>query len=463
MLRKESQRKYGMDMCHGPLLKKILVFALPLIASGLLQLCYNAADTVVVGRFADADALAAVGANTHLIDLLVNLALGLSVGINVLAAQCYGAKKFEDVNRTVHNALCLALLLGVSVGVAGILLGERLLALMACPENIIGQAVLYLRIYMLSMPAMLIYNFGAAILRSAGNTRQPLQFLTISGIVNVLVNLLLIIVFRMGVAGVAIATAASQYLSAALMLRCLHRREDCLRLSSRKLGLQWDLVKPILYIGIPAGLQSTLIALPNVLIDACVNSFGSQAVAGVAASNNLEGFLHAAMVAISNTAQAFIGQNVGGRQYGRITKIVKICILLELVTAAGMAALFCVLSEPLLRIYLPSAPEAAAVGAARNLIVFSGIFLMGFINVFMAAMRGMGYSITPAVTVLAGLCGVRVAWICTVFAAERTLPVLFLAFPASWIVTAGAQFVCYLILYRRFLRQNTEQHALEII
>lgn len=441
-----------MDMCHGPLFKKILRFALPLIASGVFQLCYNAADTVIVGRFVDADALAAVGANTHLIDLLINLALGLSVGINVIVAQYYGARSFDAVNQAVHTTVCLALILGFGVGAFGMTFGEKLLVLMDCPENILDQAVLYLEIYMLGVPALLFYNFGAAILRSVGNTRQPLVFLAISGVVNVLINLFSVLVLHMGVAGVAIATTVSQYLSALMVLFCLIRRDDCLKLQIKELRMRWAIVKPILYIGIPAGLQSTLIALPNVLIDACVNSFGSDAVAGVSASNNLEGFIHAAMVAISNTALAFIGQNVGGKRYERISRVTGICILLELAAAGILAIVFCMFSEPLLRIYLPDAPNAVSYGKIRNIIVFSGIFLMGFINVFMAAMRGMGASITPAVTILAGLCGVRVFWVYTVFAANHTLETLFLAFPASWIVTAIVQFAFYLLIYHRFMK-----------
>lgn len=453
-MRKGEHRKYEMDLCQGPYLKKILIFALPLIASGILQLCYNAADTVIVGRLVDEQALAAVGANTHLIDLLINLALGLAVGINVVAAQCFGAKEYDDVNKIVHTSSCMALILGVVVGAVGFIFARSLLILMECPEDILEQAVLYLRIYMLGMPASLFYNFGAAILRSVGNTRQPLYFLTIAGIVNVLTNVFLIVVFQMGVAGVAIATTVSQYLSAGLVFRCLRNRNDCLQLCINRLKLNWRLIKPILYIGIPAGLQSTLIALPNVLIDASVNTFGSLAVAGVSASNNLEGFIHAAMVAVANTALAFVSQNVGAKNYRSISTIMRICLLAEFVVAAGMAAAFCVFSAPLLRIYLPSSDEAVAFGAMRNNIVFSGIFLMGFINVFMSGMRGMGESIKPAVSVLAGLCGVRIIWIYTVFAAERTLPVLFLAFPASWIVTATVQGVLYLMTYKNFIKKN---------
>lgn len=454
---KNQQKTYDMDMCQGPLFKKILLFALPLIASGILQLCYNAADTVIVGRFVDADALAAVGANTHLIDLLVNLVLGLSVGINVAAAQHYGARRFDAVNRCVHTAICLALILGAFVGASGILFGEQLLIAMDCPENILQQATLYLKIYMLGLPASLLYNFGAAILRSTGNSRQPLYFLTIAGIANVLSNVLFVVVFHMSVAGVAIATTLSQYLSAALVLRSLLRRKDYLSLQIKRLCMDKKLVGTILYIGIPAGLQATLIALPNVLIDASVNTFGSAAVAGVSASNNLEGFIHAAMVAISNTALAFIGQNVGGKRYERISKITRICLLLELVVTAGITAVFCVYSRPLLGIYLPHAPNAVDYGVLRNVTVFPAIFLMGFINVFMAAMRGMGASITPAVTILAGLCGVRVIWIYTAFAQCRTLQMLFYAFPVSWVITAAVQGVCYCLIYRGFMRKAAQE------
>lgn len=453
-MRKGEYRKYEMDLGQGPYLKKILIFALPLIASGILQLCYNAADTVIVGRLVDEHALAAVGANTHLIDLLINLALGLAVGINVVAAQCFGAKEYEDVNKIVHTSSFMALILGVIVGATGFIFSRPLLILMECPEDILEQAVLYLRIYMLGMPASLFYNFGAAILRSVGNTRQPLYFLTIAGIVNVLTNIFLIVVFHMGVAGVAIATTVSQYLSAGLVFRCLWNRNDCLQLCITRLRMDWKLIKPILYIGIPAGLQSTLIALPNVLIDASVNTFGSLAVAGVSASNNLEGFIHAAMVAVANTALAFVSQNVGAKNYRSIPVIIRICLLAEFVVAAGMAAIFCIFSTPLLQIYLPSSDEAVAFGAMRNNIVFSGIFLMGFINVFMSGMRGMGESIKPAVSVLAGLCGVRIIWIYTVFALERTLPVLFLAFPASWIVTAAVQGILYLMTYKSFIAKS---------
>lgn len=457
---KKEKSNYEVDMCHGPLLKKMLVYCLPVVATGVLQLCYNAADVIVVGRYAGATALAAVGATTHLIDFLVNLFLGLSTGISVVVAQRYGAKQLDAVNETVHTSMLMALIVGVAVGMLGITFGKSLLIMMNCPADVLEQATLYIKIYFLGMPASMVYNFGAAALRAVGNTRQPLYYLSISGMVNVLLNLLLVISFHLGIAGVAIATVAAQYLSAALILICLMHTEGSLQFQFKKLCMKWSAVKPILYYGIPAGLQTTVIAIPNVLIQASVNTFGSIAVAGTAASNNLEGFIHIAMTSVSSATLAFTGQNVGGKKYDRISKVVGISMVVVFAVSAGMAALFCLFSEPLLGLYLPSNPEAVAIGVQRNYIVFNFMFLMGFINVFMAAMRGMGSPLVPTVTVLAGVCGLRVIWVYTVFAANRTLPVLFASFPVSWVITALVQFLFYLMIYRKLMKRGREEGLL---
>ncbi|MEA5060270.1 MAG: MATE family efflux transporter [Clostridia bacterium] len=449
-----QRSKYEVDMCHGPLLKKILVYSMPLILTGILQLVYNAADIVVVGRYAGSTALAAVGSTTSLINLIVNLFMNLSIGVSVAVAHNYGAKNFTAVSETVHTAFSLSLVIGAVVGAYGFFASRFMLELMGSPANVLEQSALYLRIFFLSIPATMVFNFGASILRAVGNTRQPLYYLAVSGVINVVLNLVLVIRFHMGVAGVAIATVFAQYVSAAFITICLMRTEGCLQLHLNQLGFHGDKVRAIFRIGFPAGLQSLVFSISNVLIQSSINSFGSVAMAGSAASSNLEGFIYTAMNAVSQAALTFTGQNVGGRQYTRIRKVVRICLAVVLAVGLGMGALFWLFNSPLLRVYLPSDPQAVLLGTQRLFIITSLYFFMGFIDVLVGSMRGMGTSLAPMIVVLVGACGLRILWIYTAFAAHRTLEVLYMAYPASWVVTFLIELVFYFLVYRKLVRQS---------
>lgn len=453
-MQQNSKSKYEVDMSRGPLLKKIIVYSLPLILTGMLQLLYNAADIVVVGRYTGSTAVAAVGSTSSLVNLIVNLFMNLSVGVSVAIAQSYGAKDYTAVNQTVHTAFLLSLIVGVAVGAFGFFASRSMLVLMDSPADVLELSALYLRIFFLSMPATTVYNFGAAILRAVGNTRQPLYYLSIAGILNVALNLFLVIRFQMGVAGVAIATVIAQYVSAALITACLMRTEGPLQLHLKSLRLHGDKVWAVFRIGLPAGLQSMVFSISNVVIQSSINSFGSVAMAGSAASNNLEGFTYTAMNSVAQAALTFTGQNVGAKQHRRIHEVVRICLALVLVIGIALGAACIAFSGPLLRIYLPADPQAVAYGAQRLLIISATYFFMGLIDVLVGAMRGMGSSFTPMLVVLVGACGLRIVWVYTMFAAQRTLQMLYFSYPASWIATFLIELVFYFIVYKRLFKRG---------
>ena len=456
-----KRSKYEMDMCHGPLLKKILIYSIPVIFTGLLQLLYNAADIIVVGRYASSTALAAVGSTTSLINLIINLFMGFSVGVSVAVSQHYGAKNYKDVSETVHTALTLSVIVGVCVGVFGFFASRFMLELMDSPAEVLEQSALYLRIFFLSIPASMVYNFGAAILRAVGNTRQPLYYLSIAGVVNVVLNLYLVIEFKLGVAGVAIATVIAQYISATLIVLCLVRTEGCLQLRFNKLCLKKDKVLAIMRIGIPAGLQGTVFSISNVIIQSSINSFGAVVMAGNAASSNLEGFIYTSMNGIAQATLAFTGQNVGARQYKRIHKIVAISLTVVILVGIGMTALCFLFSETLIGLYLPTDPEAVSYGIMRLFTVNVVYFFMGCIDVMVAAMRGMGTSLTPMIVVMGGICGLRIVWVYTFFARWSTLQMLYLSYPVSWVVTFFVELIFYFVTYRRLVRRNGQEAAQE--
>lgn len=456
-MQQSNTSKYEVDMSHGPLLKKIIIYSLPIILTGMLQLLYNAADIVVLGQFAGSTSVAAVGSTSSLVNLIVNLFMNLSVGVSVVMAQSYGAKDFDAVNETVHTSYLLSLIVGVVVGAIGFFVSRPLLVLMESPADVLELSALYLRIFFLSLPATTIYNFGAAILRAVGNTRQPLYYLSISGLLNVVLNLFLVIRFNMGVAGVAIATVIAQYVSAILITACLVRTEGPLQLHLKQLRLHWNKVWAITRIGLPAGLQSAVFSISNVVIQSSINLFGSVAMAGSAASSNLEGFIYTAMNSVAQAALTFTGQNVGAKNYRRIREVVRICLVLALAVGIALGAIFILFSGPLLRIYLPTDPQAVAYGQERVLIICGLHFIMGLIDVLVGAMRGMGSSLTPMLVILVGACGLRMVWVYSVFAAHRSLSMLYLSYPVSWFVTLVFEAVFYLIIYKRLLKRGAAQ------
>ena len=442
-----------MDMVNGPIFSQVVRYALPLMLSGILQLLYNAADVVVVGRFAGPTALAAVSSTGSLTALIVNVFMGLSVGTSVVVAQNYGANRYRDVSEAVHTAVAISLLAGVVVAVFGVLAAKPLLQLMKNPPDVIDQSALYMRIYFLGMPVNMIYNFGSAVLRAVGDTKRPLYFLTIAGVVNVLLNLFFVIALKMGVAGVATATVISQAVSMVLTIACLMRSEGSIHLDLKKLRLHKDKLVQIVRIGLPAGIQGSLFSVSNVIIQASINAFGSTVMAANGAAGNLEGFVYVGMNAFHQAALSFSGQNMGARRYDRLNKILLACVgaVSVIGLALGMAAYLG--SDFLLAIYTTE-PDVVTIGKIRLLYLCVPYLLCGIMDVFAGQLRGMGASLLPTVVTIVGVCGLRILWVYTIFAAMGTLEILYLSYPVSWAVTAAAHFVCYLILHRRLAQQS---------
>ena len=441
-----NQEKKEMDMCEGPLAGKILRYTLPLALSGILQLCFNAADMIVVGRYASGEALAAVGSTGALINLIINVFMGLAVGVSVCVAHAWGAKNKESVRQIVHTAMLTSVIAGMIVLVIGFFGCRTFLSWMGTPDNVIALSTTYMKIYFLGMPACMVYNFGASVLRSIGDTKRPLIFLVIAGIVNVLLNLLTVIGLRLGVAGVAIATAASQVVSAALVVRSLMKRQDSCRLVLRDLRIYPDKLMTIVRVGLPAGLQGAVFSISNVLIQSSINSFGSVAMEGNTAAGNLEGFIYNVMNAFYHTSLTFTGQNVGARKPERIPRIALTCIALSMAISLTLSGLMYLFREPLLAIYRPDAPEAVAYGSLRMSIIVLTYFLCGIMEVFTGSLRGMGASLTPMLISLVGACVTRVIWIYTVFAAVPTLQVLYSCYPVSWLFTILMQIVAFFVI-----------------
>ena len=383
------KKSYEIDMVNGPILGKILVYSIPLMLSGILQLLFNAADVIVVGRYAGSQSLAAVGSTSALINLLVNVFIGLSVGVNVMVARYYGARRETAVNETIHTAVALSLVSGLFLVVIGLLLARPLLELMGTPDDVLGKAALYMRIYFAGMPVTMLYNFGAAVLRAVGDTRRPLYFLTFAGIVNVVLNLFFVIALNMDVAGVALATVISQCISAGLVVRCLMKSEGCLKLHIKKLRIRRLLLIKIMRIGLPAGLQGAVFSVSNVLIQSSVNSFGSVVMAGNTASSNIEGFIYNAMNAVYQTNLSFTSQNFGAKKYGRINKIMVTCIAVVAAVGISLGMAAFAAGDFLLGIYSSDA-EVLKYGMIRLSIIGTTYFLCGIMDTMVCSIRGIG-------------------------------------------------------------------------
>ena len=435
-------------MCNGPLLGKIIIYYIPLMLSGILQLLFNAADIVVVGQFAGDEALAAVGSTSSLINLLVNVFIGLSVGTNVLVARFYGAGQKKELSDMVHTSILTSLVSGVFLIFVGIFLSKPILEWMATPADVIGMSVLYIRIYFAGMPVMMLYNFGSAVLRAVGDTKRPLYYLTSAGVINVILNLIFVIVFHLGVAGVALATVISQGVSALLVLRCLMRTESDYRLELSKLRINWEKLGKMIRIGIPAGLQGALFSISNVLIQSSVNSFGKIAMAGNTAASNIEGFVYTSMNALYQTSISFTGQNYGARKFDRIAKILGICLglVIGVGLVLGNSAYF--FGGTILKLYTNN-PEAISYGVLRLSVICTSYFLCGMMDVIVGSIRGLGYGIMPMLVSLTGACLFRVIWICTVFQKIHTLTCLYLSYPISWGLTFMAHLFCFLIVFSK--------------
>lgn len=441
-------RRNTADLTEGPLLKGLIAYTVPIVLTGVLQLLFNAADLVVVGRFCGSISVAAVGACGAVINLLVNLFIGLSVGAGVTVAHGVGANKDEDVRRTVHTAIPLAAICGAFLTIAGIVGARWILSLMGTPDNVIGLSTTYMRIYFSGIIASTLYNFGGAILRAAGDTKSPLYFLTGAGVVNVLLNLFFVIVLKMDVAGVALATALSQVMSAALVLWALMRREDACRLKLREMHIYWRQLIKIIRIGFPAGIQGSLFSISNVIIQSSVNSFGSVVMSGNAAAQNIEGFVYISMNSVSQSALNYAGQNHGAGKFDRIRKIMLACLALAFgagVSLGGLAVLF---SRPLLSIYITDSDEAIKYGITRLMFICLPYFLCGIMDVATGMLRGIGSSVAPMFITVAGVCGFRILWIYTVFQIPKyhTLEILYSSYMISWTATFLIETVVFYIM-----------------
>ena len=445
-----QKRQYQIDMCSGPLWNKILLFALPLMASSMLQLLFNAADVVVVGQFAGKEALAAVGSNTALINLMINLFVGLSVGTNVVVARDLGTGRHDNVSRSVHTSITLALASGVLMMIFGVVMVRQLLVWMSSPTDVIDLATVYLRIYFLGMPANLLYNFGAAILRAQGDTQRPLYYLTTAGVVNVLLNLFFVIVVGMDVAGVAWATIIAQYISAGLVLRCLIQEKGPLHLDLKKLGLEWQVVRRILQVGLPAGFQGVVFALSNVVIQSSLNSFNDAViVAGSAASANIEGFVYAGMNAFYQTAITFTGQNYGAAKCGRVDRVAQLCVGFAVLTGLVLGNAAYLAGNTLAGIYAPGDEAVITQAMVRLRLIACPYLICGIMDTMVGVLRGMGYSVIPMVVSLLGACGLRLVWVATVFPLCRTPATLYVSYPVTWTITGAVHVIFFLCVRKR--------------
>ena len=440
-------------MCTRPLFGKIILFSLPLMLSGILQLLYNAADIIVLGQFASDTSAGAVGSTSSLINLITNLFIGLSVGACTAAARWIGAKNEARLDRVVHTSICVSLIGGVLIGLVGIFASRSLLILMDVPQDsVLPLSALYLRIYFAGMPFNLLYNFGSSLLRARGDTRNPLLFLALSGIVNVGLNILFVAVFDMDVAGVAIATVVSQAFSAALVLRHLTRLQGSGKLTLRRIRLHRDALGDILRIGLPAGIQGCIFSLSNVVIQSSINSFGDLAITANAEAANIEGFVYTSMNAVSQACLTFTGQNYGAANRKNIDVTLFNCLVIA--TGIGLLIGFGVwLAGSLLLSVYTRTPEVIEIGLGRMEIICTTYFLCGIMEVLVGSMRGMGHSVLPMVVSILGACGLRILYIYTVFAAYHTLPVLYLSYPVSWIITSLAHAVCLFFIRRKEFRR----------
>ena len=444
-------KKSQMDMLHGPLLRNIIFYTVPIILTSLLQLLFNAADLVIVGQYRGSVSVAAVGATGSLTGLIVNLFIGLSVGAGVVVAHARGAREAEVVHRAVHTAIPAALICGVVLTVVGVIFAGTFLEWMGTPTDVLPKSTIYMQIYFSGMTFTMLYNFCASILRALGDTKSPLLYLSFAGVVNVGLNVLFVTRLGMDVDGVALATAISQAISAVLVLSALMRRKDESRLQLSKMRFYKPQLLKMLRIGLPAGIQSSLFSISNVAIQSSVNSFEKIVMSGNAASQNIEGFVYASMNAYHQTAVNFVGQNVGAHQYKRVKKILWCCLGCVLATGLGLSLLIYAFGNPLLSIYITDSAEALSYGMLRMTWLLLPYFLCGLMDVSTGALRGMGASTVPMIISILGVCAFRVGWVATVFQIPQyhTPESLYLSYPISWVLTFIAQMIAFWIVYRR--------------
>ena len=437
-----KKNKYEIDMCNGTIMDKLISFSFPLMLTSILQLMFNAVDIIVVGRFSGSQSLAAVGSTTALINIFTNLFIGISLGANGLAARYYAAGRDKEMSEAVHTAIFLALISGLIMAVVGIGASRFALTLMGTPDDVIDLSVLYMRIYFMGMPFFMLYNYGAAILRAVGDTKRPLFYLIAAGLANVILDLLLVIVIPLNVAGVAVGTVASQMVSCILVLRCLYRTEGSYQLRFSRLTIKSEHLKMIFQVGVPAGIQSTVINFSNALLQSSVNSFGSTAMAGYTAANNIIGFLYSAVNAVTQACMSFTSQNYSVGKPKRMDRVLVNCIILTVSVSAAMGIGAYAFGGQLLKIYTS---EADVIRCGLEVLSTTTVpyFLCGIMDLFPGAMRGMGHSGVPMILSVIGTVGTRIVWVYLVFPHHRSLYFLFISYPASWILTIIMQAVCF--------------------
>ena len=436
-----KNNKYEIDMCNGPIMKKLISFSLPLMLSSILQLMFNAVDIIVVGRFTGSEALAAVGSTTALINMFVNMFIGVSLGSNVLAARFFAAGKSQEMSDTVHTSILFALISGIIMAFVGLFFSRPALEIMGTPDNVIDQSTLYMRIYFLGMPFFMLYNFGASILRAVGDTKRPLLFLVISGVLNACLNMFLVIVFHLGVAGVAIATVISQMVSCILILSCLCKTDGIYKLYFSRLSIKWFYLRQIFQVGLPAGVQSTVINFSNALLQSSVNSFGSTAMAGYTAANNMIGFMYVSVNSVTQASMSFTSQNYGVGNYKRMDRVLLDCMILTVSVALILGGGAYLLAPEILRIYTS---DSEVVRYGIEVLSYTSItyFLCGLMDLFPGPMRAVGRSAVPMVMSIIGTVGTRIVWIFFLFPYHRSLAFLFISYPVSWIITIILQVIC---------------------
>ncbi len=441
-------------MTTGPFFKKILIFSVPLMITGVLQLVYNAADVMVVGRFAGSESLAAVGSTSSLINLIINLFIGLSTGAGVVTARSIGAGDGQKTKKNVHTAMATSVASGFAVAVFGIIFSGRFLSLMGTPDDVLPLASLYLKIYFMGAPGSLVYNFGASILRATGDTKRPLIILSLTGIVNVILNLILVVVFHLNVAGVAIATIVAQYLSAIFVVMRLTHLENACRLKIRKIRIYKNELKDIIKIGLPAGFQSSLFSLSNVLIQSTINTFGSVAMAGNTAAQNADAFIYTCTNAVAQTTMTFTSQNMGAKKHRNLNRVFFICLGFAFVISVSLGAVSLVFPEEIIGFFTTEA-DVVEAGKQRIYIMMTTYFLCSIMDVTGYQIRGMGKSIEPMIITLLGACGIRILWLYTGFRLNPVMWNLYLSYPISWFLTFTALLICYLVFVKK-LKKHSE-------
>ena len=446
-----KKNKYEIDMCNGSIMDKLISFSLPLMLTSILQLMFNAVDIIVVGHYTGSEALAAVGSTTALINIFTNLFIGVSLGANVLAARYFAAGQDKEMSEAVHTAIALALVSGVIMAFVGVGATRLALEVMDTPANVIDQSVLYMRIYFMGMPFFMLYNYGAAILRAVGDTKRPLMFLAVSGMANVVLDLALVIVVPLGVAGVAIGTVASQMISCILVIRCLCKTESSYQLRFSRLAIKSVYLKRIFQVGIPAGIQSTVINFSNAMLQSSVNSFGSTAMAGYTAANNVMGFLYAAVNAVTQACMSFTSQNYSVRKPKRMDRVLVDCMILSVGVSVVFGVGAYVFGSQILKIYTTDA-EVIQCGLEILSITTVPYFFCGIMDLIPGALRGMGHSAVPMILSVIGTVGTRIIWIYLIFPQHRSLYFLFISYPGSWIATILLQAVCFWSVRKQCLR-----------